>query len=150
MKIMKLLDHKTLRYTNTVASSQERWIRANSIFGYNLLEINFAQHLCNLYHLWRPWYNPYMCLGLWEKKTQTYWCRTDSTCLPGAVGAQKVTTQDQRGVSVGGHRGNSVEIAWNLAGWREMAFWSRLMSWTSPEFKQIPSLRPRKQYFCYL
>ena len=28
------------------------------------------------------------------------WCRTGSTCLPGAVGAHEVTTQDQRGVPV--------------------------------------------------
>ena len=54
MKIKKLLGHKTLRYTNTAASSQGRWIKANSVSGHNLLEKNFAQHLCNLCHLWRP------------------------------------------------------------------------------------------------
>ena len=42
MKIKKLLGHKTLRCTNTTASSQERWTRANSISGHNFLEQNFA------------------------------------------------------------------------------------------------------------
>ena len=48
MKIMKLLGHKTLRCTNTIASSRERWTRANSVFGHNLHEQNFASHLWNL------------------------------------------------------------------------------------------------------
>ena len=51
MKIKNLLGYKTLRCTNTVASSQERWTRANSVSGHNLLEQNFAQHLCNLFIL---------------------------------------------------------------------------------------------------
>ena len=38
MKIKKLLRFKTLQCTNIVASSQERWIRANSVSGHNLLE----------------------------------------------------------------------------------------------------------------
>ena len=38
MKIKKLLGHKTLRCTNIVASSQERWTRENSISGHNLHE----------------------------------------------------------------------------------------------------------------
>ena len=38
MKIEKMLSHKTLRYTNTPASSQERWTRANSVFSHNLHE----------------------------------------------------------------------------------------------------------------
>ena len=54
MKIKKLPGHKTLRCTNTTASSQERWIRANSVSSHNLLEQNFAPHLCNLCHLWWP------------------------------------------------------------------------------------------------
>ena len=53
MKIKKLIGHKTLRCTNTATSSQERWTRANFVSGHNLLEQNFAQHLCNLCHLWR-------------------------------------------------------------------------------------------------
>ena len=53
MKIVKLLGHKTLRCTNTIASSQERWTRANFVSGHNLLKQNFAQHLCNLCHLWQ-------------------------------------------------------------------------------------------------
>ena len=48
MKITKLLGHKTLRCTNTAASSRERWIRANFVFSHNLHEHNFASHLCNL------------------------------------------------------------------------------------------------------
>ena len=54
IKIKKMLDHKTQWYTNTATSSQERWIRANSVFSHNLLEQTFAQHLCNLCPLWRP------------------------------------------------------------------------------------------------
>ena len=42
MKIKKFIGYKTLQYTNTVASSQERWTRANSVSGHNLLEQNFA------------------------------------------------------------------------------------------------------------
>ena len=38
MKIGKLLGYKTLRCTNITASSQERWIRANSVSGHNLFE----------------------------------------------------------------------------------------------------------------
>ena len=49
MKITKLLGHKTLRCTNTVASSRERWIRANFVFSHNLREHNFASHLRNLW-----------------------------------------------------------------------------------------------------
>ena len=37
MKIEKMLSHKTLWCTNTATSTQERWTRANSIFGHNLL-----------------------------------------------------------------------------------------------------------------
>ena len=51
MKITKLLGHKTLRCTKTVASSRERWTRAYSVSGHNLHKHNFASHSCNL---WRP------------------------------------------------------------------------------------------------
>ena len=51
MKITKLHGYKTLRCTNTSASSRERWTRANSVFGHNLHEHNFALYLRNL---WRP------------------------------------------------------------------------------------------------
>ena len=51
MKIKKFIGHKTLQCTNTVASSWERWIRENFVSSHNLLEQNFAQHLCNLCHL---------------------------------------------------------------------------------------------------
>ena len=49
MKITKLLGYKTLQYTNTAASSRERWIRANSVSDYNLHEHNFASHSHNLW-----------------------------------------------------------------------------------------------------
>ena len=38
MKIKNMLGHKTLRCTNTATSTQERWTRANSVSGHNLLE----------------------------------------------------------------------------------------------------------------
>ena len=48
MKIMKLLGYKTLRCTNTAASSRERWTRANFVSGNNLHEQNFSSHSHNL------------------------------------------------------------------------------------------------------
>ena len=53
MKIKKLIGYKTLRCTNTAASSKERWTRANFVSSHNLYEQNFASHLCNLCNLWR-------------------------------------------------------------------------------------------------
>ena len=44
MKIMMLLGHKVLWCINIAASSRERWTRANSGFGHNLHEHNFASH----------------------------------------------------------------------------------------------------------
>ena len=38
IKIEKILGHKILWCTNTATSSQERWTRANSVFGHNLHE----------------------------------------------------------------------------------------------------------------
>ena len=38
MKIEKLFGHKTLQCTNTAASSQERWTRANYVTSHNLHE----------------------------------------------------------------------------------------------------------------
>ena len=38
MNIEKLFGYKTLRCTNTAASSQERWIRENSVSDHNFLE----------------------------------------------------------------------------------------------------------------
>ena len=38
MKIKKMLGYKTLQCTNTATSTQERWTRANSLFGHNLFE----------------------------------------------------------------------------------------------------------------
>ena len=37
IKITKLLGYKTLQYTNTAASSIERWTKANFVSGHNLL-----------------------------------------------------------------------------------------------------------------
>ena len=48
MKINKLFGHKTLRCTNTAASSRERRTKANFVSGHNLHEQDFALHLCNL------------------------------------------------------------------------------------------------------
>ena len=64
MKIKKLLGHKTLRCTNTAASSRERRTMANSISSYNLHEQDFILHLCNCATFDGPQNNPYICLGL--------------------------------------------------------------------------------------
>ena len=48
MKITKFLGYKTLRCTNTTASSRERWTKANFVSGHNLYEHNFASYLRNL------------------------------------------------------------------------------------------------------
>ena len=45
MKINKLFGHKTLRCTNTAASSRERRTKANFVSGHNLHEQDFALHL---------------------------------------------------------------------------------------------------------
>ena len=49
VKIKKLIGHKTLRCTNTVASSRERWTTTNFVFSHNLHEQDFASHSCNLW-----------------------------------------------------------------------------------------------------
>ena len=49
MKIIKLVGYKTLWCTNTATSSREIWSRANSSFGHNWHEHNFASHLRNLW-----------------------------------------------------------------------------------------------------
>ena len=51
MKITKLFGYKTLRCTNTVASSRKRWTRANSVSNHNLHKHNFVSHL---HSLWQP------------------------------------------------------------------------------------------------
>ena len=78
------------------------------------------------------------------------WCRTDIIGLPRTVskGAKSHDAIRSGGDASRGHRGDDVRIAWNLAGWREITFWSRItISWMSPKFRRIPSLRPRKQCF---
>ena len=77
MKIEKLIGHKTLRCTNTTASSQERWTRENSIFGHNLHEQIFLNTCATCVTFYGPYNNPFICLGLWEKKAQTYNHRLD-------------------------------------------------------------------------
>ena len=72
MKIEKLLNYKTLRYTNTAASTQERWTRANSVSGHNLLEQTLLNTCATCSTFDGPWNNPFICLRLWEKKIQTY------------------------------------------------------------------------------
>ena len=67
-----MLGHKALRCTNTAASSQERWIMANSVSGHNLLEQNLLNTYATCVIFYGPQNNPYICLGLWEKKAQTY------------------------------------------------------------------------------
>ena len=54
MKIKKLLGYKTLRCTNTIPSSQERWTRANFVSGHNLHE----QTLLNTYATYVTFDNP--------------------------------------------------------------------------------------------
>ena len=54
MKIKKLFGHKILRCTNTAASSLERWTRANSVSGYNLLEQNFINTCATCVHFDGP------------------------------------------------------------------------------------------------
>ena len=57
----------------------------------------------------------------------------------------KVTVQDYKGGANRGYWGNNVRIAWNLASWRTITFWSKLkFYWVLPKFRQIPSLRSRK------
>ena len=73
MKIKKILSHKTLRCKYTTTSSRERdklgqELCLRSQFAW----IEFAQYLCNLWTLWRPLKNYFICLGLGEKKTQTH------------------------------------------------------------------------------
>ena len=51
IKITKLIGHKTQQRTNAADSSRKRWSRANSVFGHNLYEQNFALHLRNLWRL---------------------------------------------------------------------------------------------------
>ena len=72
IKIEKLLGYKTLQCTNTVASSQERRTRANSVSGHSFLEQTLLNTCATCVTFDGPSNNPFICLGLWEKKTQTY------------------------------------------------------------------------------
>ena len=78
MKFEKMLDHKTLRCTNTTTSSQERWTRTNSVSSHNLLEQTMLNTCANYSTFDGPKNNLFICLGLWEKKTQTYNHRLES------------------------------------------------------------------------
>ena len=64
MKIIKLLGYRTLRCTNTAASSRERWTRANSSSGQNWHEHNFVSHLRNLW--WPLKQSLYMFRVMWK------------------------------------------------------------------------------------
>ena len=71
MKIKKMLGHKTLRCTYIATSSSERdelgqELRLQSQFVWT----KFTQSLCNLCTVWQPLKNPFICLGLGEKKAQ--------------------------------------------------------------------------------
>ena len=72
MKIKKMLGHKTLWCTNIATSSQERWIRANSVFDHNFLEQTLLNTCATYEHFDGSQNNPLICLGLWEKKAQTH------------------------------------------------------------------------------
>ena len=72
MKIKKLLGYKTLGAKMKQLLQGIQWTRANSISGHNL----HAQSICiELHHFASPLkalnINPYICLGLWEKKPYT-------------------------------------------------------------------------------
>ena len=54
MKIQKMFGHKTLQCISTATSSQERWTREKLCLRSQFAWTNFAQHLCNLWTLWRP------------------------------------------------------------------------------------------------
>ena len=53
----------------------------NSVSGHNLHKQDFASHLCNYATFDGPQNNPYICLGLWEKKAQTHTHRLDEKQL---------------------------------------------------------------------
>ena len=53
-KIEKMIDHKTLRSTNTATSTRERWTRANTVFGHNLLEQNLLNTCATCVHFDDP------------------------------------------------------------------------------------------------
>ena len=72
MKIKKMLGHKTLRCTNTTTSTQEWWTRENFVSGHNLLEQILLNTCATCVHIDGPKNNPFICLGLWEKKVQTH------------------------------------------------------------------------------
>ena len=77
MKIEKFLGYKTLRFTNIAASSQERWTRENSVSGYNLHKQTLLNTCVTCVTFDGPENNHFICLGLWEKKAQTYNHRLD-------------------------------------------------------------------------
>ena len=67
-----MLGYKTLQCINTAASSQKRWTRANSVFGHNLHEQTLLNTYATCVTFDGLWNNPFICLGLWEKKSQTH------------------------------------------------------------------------------
>ena len=68
MKITKLLGCKTIWHINTVTSSKERWTRAY-VSDHNMHVTTSATTFASSFIHWdNPQKNPYICLGLWEKK----------------------------------------------------------------------------------
>ena len=65
MKIKKLFGYKTLHRINVAASSREKWTRAY-VSNHNMLPKNLFAFTCIIWD--DPYNNPYICLGLWEKK----------------------------------------------------------------------------------
>ena len=53
-KIKKMIGYKTLLCINIATSIQERWTRANSVSGYNLLEQNFLNTCATCVHFDGP------------------------------------------------------------------------------------------------
>ena len=50
--------------TKTVTSSQERWTKANSVSGHNLLEQTLLNTYATCVTFDGPYYNLFICLGL--------------------------------------------------------------------------------------
>ena len=70
-KIQKLLGHKILRCTNTTVSLREKW-RQNLSPVIICINKTLLQTRATCVTLDGLQNNPYICLELWEKKSQTY------------------------------------------------------------------------------
>ena len=72
MKIKKMLGHKTQWYTYTATSSQEWWTRARTSSPVTICLNGVFSMLMQLANLLTALKNLFICLGLGEKKNQTY------------------------------------------------------------------------------